>query len=66
MNTRTFAAAFLLALGLATLAYAGAETCFYQSDSTSGQNKTCLYSCPSGSASITIKSYALCPLNIQR
>ena len=45
---------------------AASETCFFKSESTSGMNKTCVYNCVSGDASITIKSVQLCPLNIKR
>ncbi len=44
----------------------GAETCFIDREKVDGLNKICTYSCPSGKAAITIKSYELCPLNIKR
>lgn len=60
----------LLALAAATLlsgiAAAATETCFFKSEQTSGLNKICFYDCPSGAASITVKSTQLCPLNIKR
>ena len=44
------------------LAYA--DTCMFQSESTSGFYKTCTYRCLGGLKSITIKSTQLCPLTI--
>ncbi len=45
---------------------ATSETCFKTGEKTSGLNKICYYNCPSGEASITIKSAQLCPLSIKR
>jgi hypothetical protein len=57
---------FLAALVTTGIALVAAETCFYQHDKTDGQNKICYYSCPSGDAAITVKSYQLCPISIKR
>ncbi len=60
----------IAAIGAGILALAGtawaAETCFYQSEATSGMNKICYYSCVSGTAAFTVSSIALCPLSIKR
>ena len=42
------------------------ETCLSSGERAEGQNKICYYSCPSGPAAITIRSYQLCPLTIRR
>lgn len=41
-----------------------AEVCFSSGEQISGLNKICYYDCPSGSIAINVKSYELCPLNI--
>ena len=43
-----------------------AVTCFKSGEQTSGQNKICFYDCLGSRAAITIKSFQLCPLNINR
>jgi hypothetical protein len=53
----------LLSMALAT---AGSEMCFLKSEKLAEGNKICYYSCPSGPAAFTVKSYELCPLNIKR
>ncbi len=45
-------------------AYAG--ICFLSGEQESGMNKICYYDCLSGTVAITIKSYKLCPLSIDR
>ncbi len=40
--------------------------CFLKGEDTSGLNKICFYRCPTGDAAITIKSYELCPLSVER
>ena len=47
-------------------ALAGAEVCYYVSDTTSGKHRICTYKCPSGNASITISDTKRCPVNITR
>ena len=43
------------------------ETCLSLGDGRiNGVNRICYYSCPSGQAAITIRSYQLCPLTIRR
>ena len=49
-----------------TLVANSAMTCLKSGEQISGMNKICYYNCPTGSAAITIKSYQLCPLSIQR
>ena len=43
-----------------------AAMCFSSGERTSGMNKICYYDCLGGQAAITIKSYELCPLSINR
>ena len=43
-----------------------AVTCFKSGEQISGQNKICFYNCLGSKAAITIKSFQLCPLNINR
>ena len=64
---RILTVALVVAASLATIA-AGQmkETCRYESATVDGSNKICLYSCPSGSAAITIPSHRECPLTIVR
>ncbi len=45
---------------------ANAETCFFQYEQISGLNKICHYSCTTGNYAITIASYQLCPIHIQK
>jgi hypothetical protein len=64
---RTLGMAALVALAMSLgLAAAGGEFCTADGEKTDGQNKICFYQCPSGRAAITVKSYALCPINITR
>jgi hypothetical protein len=59
----------IISLGLAILgatALSASETCFSKGEVVDGLNKVCYYSCPSGTAAITISSVKLCPLSIQR
>lgn len=58
--------AFVVAFALAAVAFAASETCFSKGESVDGLNKICLYSCASGDAAITVKSYQLCPITIKR
>lgn len=58
--------ALLLAGVLAGAMVEASEVCFYKSDSVSGLNRICLYTCPSGNASITVKSSQICPIQIKR
>jgi hypothetical protein len=46
--------------------YSLAEICLLESEESSGLNKICYYSCPSGDAAITVNSYNLCPLSINK
>jgi hypothetical protein len=58
---------FVVAAGLAFSSVAvSAVYCSKSGEETDGQNKICYYRCPSGRAAITIKSYQLCPLSIDR
>ncbi len=50
----------------AVLSASSGLLCWYQSEEVTGLNKICYYSCPSGGAAITLKSYQLCPLSISR
>ena len=43
-----------------------AAMCFKTGEEISGLNKICYYDCLGSAAAITIKSFALCPLNINR
>jgi hypothetical protein len=42
------------------------ETCFSKGERTEGMNKVCYYTCPSGGYAITIASYQVCPVSVQR
>jgi hypothetical protein len=44
----------------------GHDHLFLKSEKLAEGNKICYYSCPSGPAAFTVKSYELCPLNIKR
>jgi len=57
--------ALLFALCLAPAPAASAGLCFFQYETVSGLNKTCVYDCMSGQRSITISAVQLCPLTIQ-
>lgn len=46
--------------------YGAQSTCFLSGERSSGLNKVCYYSCPSGDAAITIRATELCPLSIKR
>ena len=46
--------------------YSLAEMCFLESENSSGLNKICYYSCPSGGAALTLDVYRLCPLSINK
>ena len=57
--------AFALAVVLNLLTEAAhAATCFSSGEVENGLNKICFYSCPSGTAAITVPVYSLCPLTI--
>ena len=43
-----------------------AATCFLSGERTSGMNKICYYDCMGSEAAITIESYDICPLSINR
>jgi len=43
-----------------------AVICFFQYEQTSGTNKICYYNCLGSTAAITIPSFSLCPLSINR
>jgi len=43
-----------------------AVVCFAKGERVSGMNKICYYDCLGSEAAITIKSYQLCPLQINR
>ena len=45
---------------------ASAVMCFLKGEQISGLNKICYYDCLGSGAAITIKSYQLCPLSINR
>lgn len=45
---------------------ANALTCFLTGEQISGLNKVCFYDCAGSGAAITVESYQLCPLQIQR
>jgi hypothetical protein len=55
-----------ISASLVSIAAAGSEMCFLKSEKPADGNKICYYSCPSGPAAFTVKSYELCPLNIKR
>lgn len=40
--------------------------CLKSGEQISGQNKICYYNCAGSEAAITIKSYELCPMSINR
>jgi hypothetical protein len=40
--------------------------CFLSHEYESGMNKICVYDCVEGQAAITIKSYRVCPITIDR
>ena len=40
--------------------------CFLTGEQVSGLNKICFYDCAGSGAAITVKSYQLCPLTINR
>ena len=40
--------------------------CFKTGEQVSGLNKICFYDCAGSAAAITVKSYQLCPLTINR
>jgi hypothetical protein len=63
MKMLFFAAAAVVS---STVAVMATELCFSKGEKTDGTNKICFYSCPSGEAAITVKSYQLCPLQIKR
>lgn len=46
--------------------YSLAEMCFLESEESSGLNKICYYSCPTGDTAITVNGYKLCPLSINK
>lgn len=52
----------IMAAAFATTAFS--YGCMLASQSTSGMNKTCVYRCPEGAKSITIKSTDICPVTI--
>lgn len=56
----------IFSLTLASLAWmpASAGMCSKSSESMSGMNKTCVYSCLTGSQTRNISSVALCPITI--
>ena len=57
----------LLLIGLFSfLRSSNAVTCFYTGEQTSGMLKICYYDCLSSTAAITVQSYQLCPLIINR
>ena len=58
--------AVLLAVMASAAVLMASELCFSKGEKADGLNKICFYSCPSGEAAITVKSYQLCPLNIKR
>ncbi len=43
-----------------------AVLCFKKGEYIRGMNKICIYDCLGSEAAITVKSYQLCPLNINR
>lgn len=43
-----------------------ALTCFKSGEETDGLNKICYYNCAGSRAAITVKSYQICPLTINR
>jgi len=53
----------IVLLSISTLAFAG--TAFFKYEHISGMNKICVYDYLGSDYAITIKSYQLCPLNIQ-
>ena len=55
-----------ISASLVSIAASGAEMCFLKSEKLAEGNKICYYSCPSGPAAFTVKSFELCPLNIKR
>jgi hypothetical protein len=40
--------------------------CFLKGEQQAGLNKICFYDCAGSGTAITIKSYQLCPINIDR
>jgi hypothetical protein len=57
---------FGLLLFLSASFSAQAVTCFKTGERMSGMNKICYYDCLGSEAAITVSSYQLCPLSIQR
>jgi len=55
-----------IAIAIITLAasQANAYGCFFSYESTSGMNKICVYSCPTGDRAITVSSVSLCPISL--
>lgn len=43
---------------------ASAALCFFKGERVSGMNKICFYDCLGSTTAINVKSYELCPLNI--
>lgn len=41
-------------------------TCFKTGEQSSGMNKICYYNCLGSAAAVTVASYELCPLTIER
>lgn len=54
-----------LALALVAASHGSfAMMCFKAGERVSGMNKMCFYTCPNGTAAITVASYELCPITI--
>jgi hypothetical protein len=55
-----------LAIAIITLAasQANAYGCFFSYETTSGMNKICVYSCPTGDRAITVSAVSLCPISL--